>query len=102
VKRYAFLSSGGEHHSIALEEIGHWAINPPRRAVGVARVAFELPDHRTFNGMRKKLRDARVPFINGNNGTSWASTFKDPDGNEIEIYVDRRSRSSGRVVVTDR
>jgi catechol 2,3-dioxygenase len=95
VGRYAFLATSNEHHSLALEEIGKRAINPSRRAVGVAHVAFQVPDRVAFAAMRKKLSDANVPLISRNNGISWTFRFKDPDGNEIEIYVDRRHSPGG-------
>lgn len=95
VGRYAFLAAGGEHHSVALEEVGAWSVNPSRRAVGVAHVAFEVPDRATFSAMRKKLAAENLPFISRNNGISWAIRFKDPDGNEIEIYLDRRRSPGG-------
>jgi catechol 2,3-dioxygenase len=95
VGRYAFLTAGNEHHSIALEEIGTWTVQPSRRAVGVAHVAFEVSDRAAFAAMRKRLLDADVPFISRNNGISWAIRFKDPDGHEVEIYVDRRHAPGG-------
>ncbi len=98
VGRYAFLAMDNEHHSVALEEIGTWAVSPSRRAVGIAHVAFEVPDRATFDRMRRKLSDENVPFISRNNGTSWAMRFKDPDQNEIEIYVDRRRAPGGAML----
>lgn len=95
VGRYAFLATASEHHSLALEEIGNWAISPSRRAVGVAHIAFQVPDREAFAAMRKKLSDSNVPIISRDNGISWAFRFKDPDGNEIEIYVDRRNSPGG-------
>lgn len=98
VARYAFLAAGNEHHSVALEEIGAWAVNPSRRAVGIAHVAFEVPDRATFDRMRLKLSDEDVPIISRNNGISLAMRFKDPDHNEIEIYVDRRHAPDGAML----
>jgi catechol 2,3-dioxygenase len=93
--RYAFLSVGSEHHSLALEEIGAWAVRPSRRAVGIAHFAFEVADRAAFAAMRRRLSDSNVPFISRNNGISWTVRFNDPDGNEIEIYVDRRRAPGG-------
>jgi len=93
--RYAFLAIGSEHHSIAIEEIGAWAVNPSRRAVGIAHIAFEVPDRATLGRMRRKLAEGHVPFISRNNGISWAMRLKDPDRNEVEIYLDRRHSPSG-------
>lgn len=93
--RYAFLAAGSEHHALALEEIGAWAAQPPRRAVGIAHFALEVPDRAAFSEMRRRLSEAGVPFISRNNGISWTVRFKDPDGNEIEVYVDRRRSPGG-------
>jgi len=93
--RYAFLAAGEEHHSIALEEIGAWAMNPPRRAAGVAHIAFEVPDREAFASVRNRLLEANFPFISRNNGISWGIRFKDPDGNEVETYLDRRHAPGG-------
>jgi catechol 2,3-dioxygenase len=95
VGRFAFLSAGDEHHSIALEEIGDWTAQPPRGALGVAHVAFEAPDRTAFNAMRSKLREMKMPFISGDNGTNWALNLKDPDGNQIQIILDRRHSPGG-------
>ncbi len=95
IGRYAFFATKDEHHSIALEEVGESAMNPPRCAVGVAHVAFQAPDREAFTAMRKKLSERNCPFISRDNGISWAIRFKDPDGNEIEVYVDRRYSPGG-------
>jgi len=98
VGRYAFLSTDNEHHSVALEEIGAEAVNSSRRAVGVSHVAFEVADRATFDRMRLKLSSEDVPIISRNNGISLAMRFKDPDQNEIEIYVDRRHAPDGTML----
>jgi catechol 2,3-dioxygenase len=95
VGRFAFLAVGTEHHSVALEEVGPWTSLPPRRASGVAHVAFELPGRREFAAMREALLAAGVPIISRNNGISWTIRFKDPDHNAIEVYIDRRRSTSG-------
>jgi catechol 2,3-dioxygenase len=95
VGRFAFLAAGREHHSVALEEIGSWAARPPRHGRGVAHVAFEVPNIEAFTAMRRALLRARIPIISRNNGISWAIRFKDPDANEIEIYLDRRYTATG-------
>ncbi len=93
--RYAFLAAGTEHHSIALEEIGDWAVAPERRAVGMAHLAFEVPDGAAFSRKLRALSDANMPYISGNYGIGWAVRFKDPDGHQIEIYLDRRHTREG-------
>ena len=93
--RYAFLAIGDEHHSVAPEEVGASSVNPSLCAVGVAHVAFQVPDRAAFAAMRKKLTEANLPFMSRNNGISWTLRFKDPDRNEIEIYLDRRYSPGG-------
>lgn len=93
--RCAFLAAGGEHHSLALEEIGAWTVVPSRRSVGVAHIAFEVADRSAFALTLQRLLKAGVPFVKRDNGISWTARFKDPDGNEIEIYLDRRDSVGG-------
>jgi catechol 2,3-dioxygenase len=93
--RYAFLAVGAEHHSVALEELGVWTVRPSRRALGVAHVAFEVPDRTAFVTAHRRLLEAGVPIIARDNGISWTFRFRDPDGNEIEIYLDRRDAPGG-------
>jgi catechol 2,3-dioxygenase len=93
--RYAFLAIGTEHHSLALEEIGAWAVPPPRHAIGMAHVAFEVSDRAAFVAAHDRVLKASIPMICGDKGTSWAIRFEDPDGNEIEIYLDRRKALDG-------
>jgi catechol 2,3-dioxygenase len=93
--RYAFLAIGTEHHSLALEEIGAWAVAPARHAVGLAHVAFEVPNRLAFVAAHDRLLKASIPIICGDKRISWAIRFEDPDGNEIEIYLDRRKALDG-------
>jgi catechol 2,3-dioxygenase len=93
--RDAFLAFGTEHHSLALEEIGAWAVPPPRHAIGVAHVAFEVFDRAAFVAAHDRLLKASIPMICSDKGISWAIRFEDPDGNEIEVYLDQRKAFHG-------
>jgi catechol 2,3-dioxygenase len=95
VGRFAFLAFGEEHHSIALEELGAWAIRPPRRALYVGHVAFEVGDAASFEAMGERLREHQVPFIGSNNGTNWALDFRDPDQHHLQVFLDRRFAPGG-------
>ena len=99
--RYAFLAIGTEHYSLALEEIGAWAVAPARHAVGLAHVAFEVPNRLAFVAAHDRLLKASIPLICGDKGISWAMRFEDPDGNEIEIYLDRRRTLDGKISALD-
>ena len=93
--RYAFLGSDTEHHSVALEEFDALTIAPSRCAVGMARVGFEVPDRVAFVATHDRLLRVGMPITIGDNGISWVMRFEDPDGNEIEIYLDRRKAPDG-------
>jgi catechol 2,3-dioxygenase len=93
--RYAFLAAGGEHHSLALEEVGAWAVAPSRHALGMAHLAFEVPDRVAFVAAHDRLWKASIPISCTDKGISWAMRFEDPDGNEIEVYLDRRKALDG-------
>lgn len=94
-RRYAFLATGRAHHCVALEECGALTVAPSRYAVGMSRVGFEVPDRVAFVATHDRLLRAGMPIINGDNGISWVMRFEDPDGNEIEIYLDRRKAPDG-------
>lgn len=93
--RMAFLAFGEEHHSLALEEIGAMGSIPDRAALGAAHIAFELADTEALASLRRILRAHRVPLKARNNGVSWTLRFHDPDGYELEAYLDRRRAPGG-------
>lgn len=95
IGRFAFLAIASEHHSLALEEVGMRAERPSQFAVGPAHFAFEVSHEADFFCLRRKIRNVGLPFTSQNNGISWSFGVRDPDGNEIEIYVDRRHALDG-------
>jgi catechol-2,3-dioxygenase len=95
VGRYAFLAVGEEHHSVALEEIGDWATRPSPRTLRVTHIAFEVSDRTAFLAKQTLLREKNIPFISSNNGTNWSLDVKDPDGHQIQIFLDRRHAQHG-------
>jgi catechol 2,3-dioxygenase len=86
-----FLSAGGYHHHIGLNT---WDSRngppPPRNATGLYHVAIRYPDRATLGDALRRLVDARVPLDGAaDHGVSEALYLRDPDGNGIELYVDR-------------
>jgi len=89
--RAAFMAVDGYHHHLGLntwESLG--GARPPKGSTGLYHVAFLYPDRRALaqaltqvlaSGVR--LQGAADP------GVSEAVYFEDPDGNGIELYVDR-------------
>ncbi len=85
-----FFSIAGNHHDLALMEMGGDAPSSAERATGLAHVAFNIG-----NGL-DELRAARSHLQE--NGVAIDATvdhtvsqslyIRDPDGNWIELYVD--------------
>ena len=87
----AFLSAGGYHHHIGLNT-WHSAGGPPPPAgsTGLFHVAFVYPDRAALARAVKQVLAADIPLDGkADHGVSEAVYFRDPDGNGIELYVDR-------------
>lgn len=87
----AFLSAGGYHHHIGLntwESAG--ATPPPPGHTGLYHTAFLFPDRKALAQVLKRLVQARWPIDGAaDHGVSEAIYLTDPDGNGVELYVDR-------------
>lgn len=92
---FAFLSSGESHHELALQEVGEGAESPPPRSVGLYHTAWEVADREAFADARDVLAEAGVAAEAVDHGISWALYFRDPDGQGVEIYLDRRGAPGG-------
>ena len=86
-----FLSSGGYHHHIGLNTwSGKDATPAPKGHTGMYHVAFLYPSRLELAKVLKKLIDAQYPLEgSADHGVSEALYLRDPDGNGVEIYVDR-------------
>ncbi|GAB4456023.1 MAG: VOC family protein [Armatimonadaceae bacterium] len=94
-KQYAFLSGGEMHHEIALQAVGPNAPAPAPQGVGLYHTAFELPDRVQFAEAVRRLQEHSIPYAAVDHGISWALYLNDPDGNGVEIYLDRRHTPEG-------
>ena len=86
-----FLSAGGYHHHIGLNTwAGTDAVPAPRGHTGMYHVAFLYPSRLELAKVLKNIIDAGYP-IDGtaDHGVSEAVYLRDPDGNGVELYVDR-------------
>ena len=88
--RFAFLSGTDPHHEIALQAIGMHADEPVARTVGQYHVAFEAPGAQRFLAFFDELVERYISFAAMDQSISWALYFDDPDGNGLELYIDRR------------
>jgi catechol 2,3-dioxygenase len=87
----AFVSAGGYHHHIGLNT---WQSKggtpPPRGHTGLFHVAILYPDRAALADAVRRLRDAGVPIDGASDhGVSEAIYLRDPDGNGLELYLDR-------------
>ena len=85
-----FFSFGNNHHDLALLQIGELASSPAADSIGLYHVAFKVGD--TLDDLRelkKHLEQHKVPIL-GTSDHSVSQSFyiQDPDGIEIELYVD--------------
>jgi catechol 2,3-dioxygenase len=90
--RMAFftLETTGNHHDFALMELGVHAPSPVDGATGLAHVAFKVGSSvQEFGLARRSLELSGSPVLyEAERGFSRSVHVLDPDGNEIELYVD--------------
>ncbi len=86
-----FLSAGGYHHHIGLNTwAGQGATPPPHGHTGMYHIAFLYPSRRELARVLKHLIDSGYPLEGASDhGVSEAIYLRDPDGNGVELYVDR-------------
>jgi len=95
IQRYgtqaAFVSAGGYHHHIGLNT---WESQggspPPPGTTGLYHVAILYPTRVALADALVRLAEAGIPLQGASDhGVSEALYLSDPDGNGIELYVDR-------------
>jgi len=95
IQRYgtqaAFVSAGGYHHHIGLNT---WESKggspPPPGTTGLYHVAILYPTRAALADALHRLAQAGIPLQGASDhGVSEALYLGDPDGNGIELYVDR-------------
>jgi len=84
------LGTPGIHHDFALIELSPAAPKPEHEATGLAHVAFKVGNSAdTLSLVRKVLHASGTPVLHEAERTFTKSVHVlDPDGNEIELYVD--------------
>ena len=89
--RMTFFSLETEHHhDFALMELGSVTPAPAGDATGLAHVAFKVGSSVEEFGLARSLLDesATPVLYDAQRGFSRSVHVLDPDGNEIELYVD--------------
>ena|SRR5690242_18173445 len=90
-KGAAFISAGGYHHHIGLNT---WESKdgspPPPGTTGLYHLAILYPNRAALADALKRLIKAGIPLEGAaDHGVSEALYLRDPDGNGVELYVDR-------------
>ncbi|MFL6655865.1 MAG: VOC family protein [Sulfurifustis sp.] len=88
--RAAMLSSGRTHHELLLIQVGD-APGPLRgRRVGLYHIGWKIGESLDeLRAMKARLEKTRIPIDGMSDHTVSQSLYiHDPDGNEIELFVD--------------
>jgi catechol 2,3-dioxygenase len=88
------LETTENHHDFALMELGVAAQSPVDFSTGLAHVAFNVGSSIEELGLARRSLDASgTPILyEAERGFSRSVHVLDPDGNEIELYVDNVER----------
>jgi catechol-2,3-dioxygenase len=80
----------GKHHDFAVAELGRNGPTPDRNRAGLAHVAFKVGDSlEELDAVQRELEAAGVVILYELDHTfSKGLHLHDPDGNEVELYVD--------------
>lgn len=94
----AYLGAGGFHHHIALTTDSRDGAAHEQ----TARFAIRFPDRVALANALLRLDEAHVaPLRSSDDGVSEALFVRDPDGHEIELYVDRPRHGQATVTSGD-
>jgi len=86
----AALTSGRTHHELLLIEVGEAPAPPPGRRLGLYHIGIKIGESlEELRAAKKELEQAGVPISGMSDHTVSQSLYlHDPDGNEVELYVD--------------
>jgi len=102
----AFLAAGGYHHHVALNRWDPESKTPPPRTTGLHHFGLRLPDRTALAEVVVRLVRAGHPLLGAtDHGVNLAVYLTDPDGNGLELMVDRPAaewprKSDGSIAMT--
>lgn len=84
------LTSGRTHHELLLIEVGEAPAPPRGRRLGLYHIGIKIGDGlEELRAAKRELGQAGVPISGMSDHTVSQSLYlHDPDGNEVELYVD--------------
>ncbi len=87
----AFLSAGGYHHHLGLNTWDSKGGTPAaKNHTGLYHTAFLYPNRAQLADALRRVMQAGIPIEgSADHGVSEAIYISDPDGNGVELYVDR-------------
>jgi catechol 2,3-dioxygenase len=97
-QHFVFMAGNGAHHELALQSLGSEAAGADDWRVGLYHSAWEVTDAATLLSVLEVLDRERVAHGDVDHGISWAIYFDDPDGNGVEVYLDRRRAPGGSML----
>lgn len=85
-----FLSTGSNHHDVALLEVGPDARRPEGGDIGLFHVALKIGDGLdALRAAKAHLETCGVPIgMIADHRVSQSIYLSDPDGNQVELFVD--------------
>lgn len=88
--RAAMLSGGRTHHELLLIEVGDAPAPPRGRRLGLYHIGWKIgEDLNTLRSARERILDRGCKLEGQADHTVSQSLYLcDPDGNEVELYVD--------------
>ncbi len=91
--RIAFFSAGPHHHDLSIEAARADGAERPRGAPGLYHIAFQVGTTReALDAARRWVATHGLTAFGEMDGKESASfSIRDPDGHEIELYVDLRA-----------
>jgi catechol 2,3-dioxygenase len=88
----AFLAAGDYHHHVALNTWDADAREPPAHAAGLHHFALRLPDAAALAAVVVRILRAGHELLGAtDHGVNLAVYLRDPDGNGLELMLDRPS-----------
>lgn len=87
--RIAFLSAGVHHHDLSIEVAKADMPPPPKGAPGLYHIAFQVgTTSAELDAARRWVESHGLQPFGEASGRSPSFSVKDPDGHQIELYVD--------------
>jgi catechol 2,3-dioxygenase len=87
-----FLSNDQTHHILALQQSAT-QYQPTQQKL--YHIAFEVESESDLTAFAEKLKSNKIPYQAVDHGISWAIYFQDPEGNGLELFLDRRNAPGG-------